>query len=104
MPCAWPTPLCSRERHFDPREQKKTLGLVTLCLVTQCLVTLCPWALWYTAVVVKVVPWEVVLCRYREGGALGTALWRYWGMYFGDTVGLAPWVGKAVPWEVVLCK
>ena len=49
----------------------------------------------------------MVLCRYREGGTLGTALWRYrgsgtsaapWGWYFGDTVGLVPLEGKAVPW------
>ena len=57
----------------------------------------------------KAVPWEVVLCRYREGGTLGTALWRYRGDVLrryrgvgtvggeGGTVGFVPWAGKAVP-------
>ena len=35
----------------------------------------------------KAVPWEVVLCRYREGGTLGTALWRY----RGDGTSTVPW-------------
>ena len=35
----------------------------------------------------KAVPWEVVLCRYREGGTLGTALWRY----RGDGTSMVPW-------------
>ena len=83
-----------------------------------------PWG-WYFRGTVEMVPWEVVLCRYREGGTLVTALWWYregatlaapWERYRGGTmevlwthdrgsiVGAAPWQYRkggtvAVPWE-----
>ena len=49
---------------------------------------------WHFCGTVGLVPWvgkavlrEVVLCRYREGGTLGTALWRY----RGDGNSTVPW-------------
>ena len=83
-----------------------------------------PWGLYFRGTV-EMVPWEVVLCRYREGGTLGTALWWYrggctlavpwernrggtmevlWTQYRGSIVGAAPWQYHkggtvAVPWE-----
>ena len=63
-----------------------------------------PWG-WYFRGTVEMVPWEVVLCRYREGGTLGTTLWWYRG---GCTLAV-PWDGKPrryhggtvdpVPWQ-----
>ena len=83
-----------------------------------------PWG-WYFRGTVEMVPWEVVLCRYREGGTLGRTLWWYrggctlavpwernrggtmevlWTQYRGSIVGAAPWQYHkggtvAVPWE-----
>ena len=55
-----------------------------------------PWG-WYFRGTVEMVPWEVVLCRYREGGTLVTALWWY---REGATLA-APWerYTAAVPWR-----